>query len=1005
MFAARARSWWFFCLTILLFKLLLLAVDPLPRLHPESASYLWTAVTGSVSEDLPYLYGFVVRWLCNWPASLNSLLIVQALLGAGTAIALAWICRAIFCLSQWATYLFGFLCAIDPLQLSWERCIVPDIFSMFLYALVLWQSFVYLNARRLTTLLIIQVLSTITIAFRSTFLIPFQVLAIALPAIGFAFDKATAAPDSASQTARLQFFRCPRFWRHLAASVLAMVVLGQAYSYAKGFFAQHEPAYFHSSGYFLLSTWAPALQPQDSPDPRLAEIIRHGNEFDLANHGLRNAQRFAAGRLVDRWRRAETDRRKAGEIAGRTALNALARDPAAIIKIAAQTYYAFWRGLSMERFAEADFTSAKVTDNQQESFLERYHCQNLSGASIGSFSTRYYVGASPYYFAILLSPLLALALLFLAREKPHAILLVTHTLLLFVVTFLFAISPSTRSLQPLSLLTLLGIALAVKSLYLSTSGEREAREFPIQRPWRKVMAARPAYTVVVLVVLAAILRVGLAGNQPLWNDETFSLAMSTGHSLEQSPTITNQALGDFVLPDRPTSADELRGYVSYDQPPAGLSRVIRAVFLSDTSPPLYYVFLYFWTLAFGTSDFVLREFSTLCALACFPFVAGIACRTAGSKALLPACLLFAFSPLGICFSTEARMYSLLWLCVVAITWLSLVWRATGTGVLLPAAWVGASAAGFLSHYFFAFPWFAVVAFLFLQPGKLRRLRLATCMLFTGLLISPWYIGVPESLRGWRLMKDWLRWEPDGFSRVRAIVDLVLQNFSGAGHHVSSNAVALVLFALVFGAMALRLHVRMFTGRRLLLWLLFLAPCAGLLLFDAVMHTYTMAHERYAIAALPIGCVLAAAALVSLANPTRTVLLILVLVAWAPNLLLYQQTAKRLVARQRAAAVSGNSPDDLIVIDGTPSGLLNIVRYLNGEAPIVGWMPAWLQEPAAREPPEKILQLAAGRTRIWWLAAAGAPPKPPEREWLREHALVLHETNVTTEFAPTNGATF
>src|ERR1043166_5092471 len=1008
MFLAPAKSWWLFCLTILVFKLLLLAVDPLPNFHGgESINYLWTAVTGSVSEDLPGFYGFVVSLLFNLSASLNSLLIFQALVGAGIAIAFAWICRAIFSLSDWICYLFGFLCAIDPLQLCWERCVVPDILSIFLYALVLWQSFVYLRERRLRTLLIIQVLSISAIAFRSTFLIPLQVMAIALPLISFGFDNITPASGSMKQTIRLRFFQGWTFWWHLALSVVTMFLLGQAYKRANGFFAHREPAYLHSSGYSLLSTWAPAIQPQDSPDPRLAEIIRHGNEFDLSKHQLRNAQRFGAGGLIDRWRQVETDRRKADEIAMRTALNALARDPGAIIKIAAQTYYAFWKGLSMERIAQTDLASAKITESQQKSFLARYDWQALGGdrREASALSTWYYLAAAPYYFAILLSPLLVLALLFFVPEKRDAVLLLTHTLLVFVVTLLLALSPSTRSLQPLSLLTLLGIALALKSLYPEASDQGEAPEFRRHRHWHKAIDAKPAYIVVGVIVMAAILRIGLAGNQPLWTGEVFTLAMATGHSLEHAPTVANPALGDFVQLNRPQSVEELRHYMQHDNPPAGLARVVRTLLISDTPPPLYYFLIYGWTLMFGTGDFALRAFSIICSLACFPIIGGIAWRVCGREGVVPSCLLFAFSPLAISYSTEGRMYSLMWVWILAVIWVSLVWIEHGQGILLAAGWVGASAAGFLTHYFFVFPWTALVIFLLLRPEKLGRLRLVTCIVLTGLVILPWYMKVPETLHAWRVMKDWIKVQPIGFNRLTAALQLVLQNFSGAGHHSSCNFVALVIFAIIGTATWLRLRSQMFAGRRLLLWLLFAAACSGPLLFDLFMHTYTVNIARYAIAAVPIACLLAGAGLAVVSSRTRLLLVVLILLAWAPNSLIDYRTGARLSPRHRAEMVSAKeTPTDLLIINAAGGGVLSIVRYLNGPAPIVTWLPVWVPQPTRRIP-ESIREFAAGRTRILWLAAAGSPDITPERDWLRANTLVFQETKIFTDFRPKGSQTF
>jgi hypothetical protein len=1008
LFFAGESNWWLFCLAIVVLKFLLLAVDSSPKFYQgDSDSYIWTALSGWIPEDRPYFYGYVIGWLSVWTCSLTSLLIVQVFLGAIIAIALAWICRMIFALPEWLAYLFGFLCAIDPLQLTWERYVMPEIVGLFFYALVLHQSFVYLRSRRITTLVVIQVLSIITIGFQMTFLVPLQIMAAALPLIAFLLQSEPTETATASQFRPRQFFQRWIFWRHLAVSITVMFALDQGYRQANGFFSHREPAYIHSPGYFLLSTWAPAIRPQDSPDPRLGEIIRHGNEFDLKNHALRNAQRFSPGHLIDRWRRVETNKRKSEEIATRTAINAFRHNPAGVIEIAAKTYYAFWRGQAMEQYAKQELRPGKIGEGQVKSFVERSHFVGgpNTGAEPVTFSKWYYVAASPYYFAILLSPLLSLVLLFVARNKAHAVLLFAHTVLIFAVTFLVSIAPTIEYLLPLSLTTLLSVALAVKSLYPPASEDGDRREFSSGWRWREMNRRQQFCTAFGVLAVAAILRIGLAGNQPLWNDEIFSLAMVTGHSLEHPPAIANPALGDFVQLDRPESAEELCRYIKHDNPPAGPARVIRAVVLSDTHPPLYYLLLYGSTLAFGTSDFVLREFSIICSLACLPFLAGIARRTGGAKAVLPSCLLFAFSPLGISFSTEVRMYSFLWLWVLAIVWLSLVWHERGGGTVILAMWVATSAAGFLTHYFFVFPWAALVVFLLLRPGKVSRIQLMTCILFTALTIFPWYMRVPQTLHSWRIMKDWLKMQPPGFNRLDAARILLLQNFSGAGHHESSNFVALVIFAIIGIAMALRLRLQIFGQCRLLLWLLFVAPWAGVLVFDFVMHTYTVAYARYAIAALPIACLLAGAGLSLLAGGTRRLLLVLVLVAWAPNSLIYEQTGKRVTARHRAEIISAKeSSTDLILIDAIPSGLLNIARYLKGPAPIASWMPTWVPQPM-RQIPESIRDLAAGRTRILWVGGAGSAAVTPEKDWLRANAVVVEETRIFTDFRPKDAATF
>jgi hypothetical protein len=81
----------------------------------------------------------------------------------------------------------------------------------------------------------------------------------------------------------------------------------------------------------------------------------------------------------------------------------------------------------------------------------------------------------------------------------------------------------------------------------------------------------------------------------LWPDELFSLAMATGHSLEHPAKDADVSQGDFVETYEPAKANEYRKILKHDSPPASPARVLRAVFKSDTSPPLYYLMLYAWT--------------------------------------------------------------------------------------------------------------------------------------------------------------------------------------------------------------------------------------------------------------------------------------------------------------------------------------------------------------------------------------------------------------------------
>src|SRR5262249_52295835 len=171
----------------------------------------------------------------------------------------------------------------------------------------------------------------------------------------------------------------------------------------------------------------------------------------------------------------------------------------------------------------------------------------------------------------------------------------------------------------------------------------------------------------------------------------------------------------------------------------------------------------------GASDVGLRLFSVLWAVASIPVLWVLADRVGGASAALPAVLLFSLSPIGLFYSVEGRMYSLVWFLSTLLMVLTLAVAEGRSRRLGPSVLAGP--AGLLTHYFYAFVWLACVGWLVATCGRSRRLGLAAAVAATILLASPWYAGVPETARQWRVTQHWLEPEFWGLPRpgVRATV--------------------------------------------------------------------------------------------------------------------------------------------------------------------------------------------------------------------------------------------
>ncbi len=525
----------------------------------------------------------------------------------------------------------------------------------------------------------------------------------------------------------------------------------------------------------------------------------------------------------------------------------------------------------------------------------------------------------------------------------------------------------------------------------------------------------PLWIVLVLVLAAAGFRIAVALRPGLWGDEIFSLAMATGHSLEQPPAEANPSLGDFVEPRQPRSPSVFRRYAEHEEPPVGVQRVIRAVLSSDTSPPLYYILLNWWTRAFGTGDAALRLFSVWWAVLCLPVLWSLGRALGRGKVAWSASLLFSFSPVAIYYSTEGRMYSLLWFVVSTFGWLTLrlsPWRGR---LWIPALWVLTGVAGLLTHYFFVFVWVACVAWLWLRGRPVRRRRVAALIAVTLLAVLPWYLEVPASLARWRVTGNWLEgpliW-PWAVGRPFALAGSLLSGrtelggLRGVDFLVAGLFLALAIWIAREGSAR-----RMFSGRRLLLWGWVAAACVGPLAFDIVRHTTTTDVPRYALAGLPAAMLLAALGMSQLPPRIHLAFLSAVLLAWLPgskdNRAKVQRPVWGQYRRMDGRLNSWARPDDVVLVHSIPSGVIGVARYLRSDIPLASWVVPL----DVRRVPDDLELLLAGCQRVALVKAHFLHWRNPADAWLRAHARQLgHDvfygrTAEVFYFAPLDGETF
>ena len=119
-----------------------------------------------------------------------------------------------------------------------------------------------------------------------------------------------------------------------------------------------------------------------------------------------------------------------------------------------------------------------------------------------------------------------------------------------------------------------------------------------------------------IVLIGAFLRVYHLGTQSIWFDEAYSVGLSS----------------------------------------LSVPQIVQAA-AADVQPPLYYLLLHYWMMAFGTSESAVRLLSVLFGVLAIPMIYVVGRQLFNKEVGLVAALILALSSFNIYYSQETWMYS------------------------------------------------------------------------------------------------------------------------------------------------------------------------------------------------------------------------------------------------------------------------------------------------------------------------------------------------------------
>jgi hypothetical protein len=339
----------------------------------------------------------------------------------------------------------------------------------------------------------------------------------------------------------------------------------------------------------------------------------------------------------------------------------------------------------------------------------------------------------------------------------------------------------------------------------------------------------------------------------------------------------------------------------------------------DGSPPLYYAVLHFWMRLFGTGTIAVRALSGVCSVACLPLAWRVGRRLGGRTLAAAVLVLLALSPFAVQYATEARMYSMAMLLVLAggLALLNLLERPSlGLGLAVALA----TGALLLTHYYALYSVAAVglVLLWYAWRGEDRAAarRALAAVVAGGLLFLPW---VPVLL--YQSAHTGAPWGSTG-RVLRTVIDtlgVLTSGYRDAGPVpllLAEGLIALAVFGRAVGRRRFEIDLVGREPARTLALITF----GGLLLAVAVARLTGQAYApRYASVVFPGVILLIAIGVASFGDARLRVTALVVMSAvgliGVQPVMRYERTQAATVARHlRASAQAGDvvayCPDQL-----------------------------------------------------------------------------------------------
>jgi hypothetical protein len=386
-------------------KAVLLILDSQVRFFMgDSATYLVSAIHASVPSDRSFTYPLLIHCTAGLTGSLSTLLILQALLGTGTATFVCAILRDVFHVRRKLAAMAALAVAAEPSQLFYERMVMTESASTFVLIASIAMAFAYVRHGELTQLLACIFLG-LALASLRVGLVPIAVsLGIASVALRFC-----AEPSKR------------RWSAHLLTAVIATLALHGAYKTFCGIRMHSEPVYIRDGGLFELGLVAPLVKPVHFEDTGVDAALLSDVRISLSDARAREAQIWAPDGLIAVLKQHAGA--NAYAVARVVAARAMRDDPIGLVRLGLETTRDYFDGDQRRARLASDLGSDRPLDAKLISLLhERFHDDDVDSYRVVSLAYSYFAASSTWLIVCLftLAPL-SLAVLVLCWKHHRRV--------------------------------------------------------------------------------------------------------------------------------------------------------------------------------------------------------------------------------------------------------------------------------------------------------------------------------------------------------------------------------------------------------------------------------------------------------------------------------------------------------------------------------------------------------------------------------------------------------